>query len=256
MSFCIFGFGACGSTSETKDIVDKQYSKAEDIVINKLNSTLAHSTSSISNITNFTIKSKGTVIISDIDITQMASMDSTTSIQVNELFKSDDLIDDIIDSATDIAIDTSSKSSGILTPTSKSITESDTDLVYDIKKKFKETIKTIDDIGCTSSILNDTSFDIESEGNVTITAINIKQTANMLSKCYIDVVKDIMSKITVDDTIVDEVKKEETTESDSKGLSFDIFSYLIPIAIIILVLIIIFYFVNKKYKIIGNYTKT
>lgn len=257
MSFCIFGFGSCGSTSETTDIVNKQFSKTEDIIVKKINTTLVHSTNSISNIVHYKIKAKGNIIIGDIDIEQMATLDSTTKISVQELFKSDDMIDDIIDSATDIALDTSAKASGILGPTSKSLTDSQTNLVYDIKKQFKEIIRTKTDIGCSNSILNDTTFDLEStDGSITISAINIKQTATVMAECYIDVIKDVISKIKVTDEIIDDVKKEETTESESAGLSFDIFSYLIPALVIILVVLIIFYFINKKNKLanlnIGN----
>lgn len=273
-SLCFLNIlGNCPNTIESKDINRQQISAISEFYNERIMSTFAKHTASISNIQNINVETIGTSIIRNITMKQFAEILSESKIDIKKIIEDESNVDQLIESLAKISTEIKSKSEGLLSSGQNVKSNDRNEIINDIKNQFKSIVKQTDSMECASKTINQQIIRVKSGGDSLIEGVDLDQAAHSISKCIINNVMDIFNKIDikqevesnliVDKEVIIESKDPATTFMSGllKGLlkyKFIILIVVITVPGLIFLAVIIFIYFNRgssKKKLSDEYIK-
>lgn len=244
--FCFFGLiGKCGSETYTKTVQTRQLEVLNSFVSEKIVNTLSEQRSTLENMQIISIESGGDILLMDINLKQYADLKSDTNIKIEKKLRDESNISDMIDALAKVNLDIKNETSGILSGSAKTFTESEVKIISEIKNQFINKIQSVDTISCINSAVNQQTINLKASGNVTVKSVNMEQTGELVAKCYTNIVLDIFKKIDLSNVIKDNQETTIGVANKAEGLSIwgaissFLGPWLWPIIIIIISVILI-----------------
>jgi hypothetical protein len=210
--------GGCPNTTTTRQILKKQLSSINEFINERTMSTFMKSATTAGNFQQIIAEAEGDVIITDIDMKQYAELTSDTKFDVNSVINDETNINEMIDMLADISLSVKAKmEGGILDPGQITRTESEDEIITEVKNQFKSLIKEQDVLSCVESVLNEQTITAKAKGDVIIKGIRMDQTAVATTECLMKNVSEVFSKMDLEEFIKERVRIEDDVDVETIG---------------------------------------
>jgi hypothetical protein len=217
---CILGIiGECGDINKVTNIKNIQTDFINTFINEKILTTLQNSNTTSSNTQSIIAKAVGNIIVSDVNMNIYSELTSDTIIKINESIDNEDTIDNMIETLAKQSIDISTRgttepslSGGNVTMTSEEV-----NIVNNIKNQYHQINKSEKKSSCISNIINTQVINVDAESNVVIKAINMVTTSKLISKCVLNSITNILSKIKLSNSAQTSNTSNTTSTSTKKG---------------------------------------
>lgn len=239
MGICIFGVGDCAAVAEATlkyetDVINKSLS---EMFLSQLQSHRAQG-NVLQKVSGKSLK--GDVTISNINLKNMVSI----TIDSWQKMQNDAKLKETLNNAVNNIVDATMKStSGFLSGNAESRLTGELKNTINNEINTKVTVRQVNE--CIADVYVEQVVEGETrDGNVTITAINMENTSNIVANCVADVINSIVKESATVNQVVNEVNAE--LEATSKGpleslaSLFESIGKNIMLFIIVLVVIAIF----------------
>jgi hypothetical protein len=251
MVFCFLGIlGNCGSFAENKSLIENQTNVMHDYIFKKVSNFLGNIQASVSNFQNIMAEASGDIIIEGIKMKQYAEVTSETEVNISNMITEDNVIDDLINIMAKENLKAEAKSSFFQRST-RSMTNSETKMVTEIKKQVKDIITVNTVINCISNIISKQQITAKSSGgSVIIRGIEMEQSSKLMAQCAIKAISDVISKVKISDKLLEDIKKEqEATSKTTMSTLLNLLWILLMVFLFgipaIIILILIFRFMRR-----------
>jgi hypothetical protein len=184
---------------------------------------------STGNTQSITVVTQGNVNISDVNMLQNINITTDMVAKLNNTYDVNSLVDTTIDTAAQASLDADNTS---LMGAQTTLTNTQYNLVTNVKTQLKNMIKKEDIVSCTSNIINSQSISVTTQGDVTIKTINMTITANIIAKCMINTIMSYLDKVQIDDKTIEAVKSDVKATVESPVTDW-IFYIMIGLAVIV-----------------------
>lgn len=258
MVFCFLGIGECGSFSENKSLMENQTNALHEFLSKQVSDTITKTSTTMENYQAIELYGKGTIILQDIDMSQYAVLTADMSTKIQANLKDKDTIEQIVDILAKENLKTKSTSAGILGAPTRAFTSSETKFITNVKDQVKKIMETRSQSSCLANVLSKQDIKANSsDGSIIAKGIHIEQKTNAVVHCTILDLKDVFSKVTVDQKLSEDIRKEQSTISSSRGILGIIMDFLMAklwitiialssVVIIPIVVIIVIYFLRRS----------